>query len=151
MRLKSNQNQWEVSTFPKQVSTLFDFGMSWSHLSTFGPTFFRKCHTSQRPGLLFPKNVIFRHTSLLWVALGCFELLCTGFWLLWAALDCYGLLWDALGCSGLLCIDLGFLSCSGLLWAALGCSGLLWAALGCSQFLWDFRLFGTVLFATLKC
>ena len=135
------------SIFPKQVSTLFDFGMSWSHLSAFGPTFFRKCHTSQRPGLLFPKNVIFRHTSLLWSALGlgCSGLLWAALGWLLAALGCSGLLWAARGCfqcSELLCVDLGFLGCSGLLWGALGCSGLLWhalglvAALGCSGLLW---------------
>ena len=39
--------------FPKQVPTLFDFGMSWSHLSASEHTFFRKCHTSQRFDQLF--------------------------------------------------------------------------------------------------
>jgi len=113
-----------------------------------------------------------RCSGLLWVwlALGCFALLWAGFWLLWVALECYGLLgdafnalscsaliwafWAVLGCSGVLWAALG---CFGmlwglwLLWAALGCSGLLWAALGCSGLLWGFRLFGTVLFATLEC
>ena len=102
-----------------------------------------------------------------WVALGCFKLLWASFWLLWAALDCYELFGDAfnaLSCSALIWAFWAVLGCSGVLWAALGCfgmllglvaalgcSGLLWAALGCSGLLWGFRLFGTVLFATLKC
>ena len=40
----------------KQISTVIDFGMSWSHLSAFGHTFVGKCHTSQRLDLLFQKN-----------------------------------------------------------------------------------------------
>ena len=38
------------------VSTVIDFGMSWSHLSACGHTFLGKCHTSKRLGLLFLKN-----------------------------------------------------------------------------------------------
>ena len=43
-------------TFQKKVSTVVDFGMSWSHLSAFGHTFLDKCHTSQRLGLLLLKS-----------------------------------------------------------------------------------------------
>ena len=70
--------------------------------------FSKMSHLSKRPGLLFFKNIIFRHTSLLWSALG---------------LGCSELLWVALGWL------LAALGCSGLLWAALGCFGVLWAAL----------------------
>ena len=42
-------------TFQKKVSTVVEFGMSWSHLSAFGHTFLDKCHTSQRLSLLFLK------------------------------------------------------------------------------------------------
>ena len=45
---KVNKIDGRSFIFPKQVSTLFDFGMSWSHLSASEHTFFRKCHTSQR-------------------------------------------------------------------------------------------------------
>ena len=124
-----NEIDGRSSIFPKQVSTLFDFGMSWSHLSAFGPTFFENVTPLNVRAYFFPKmsfSVTPRCSGLLWVlvSLGCFG--CSGL-----AFGYSGLLWTAMGCSGVLWDDLG---CSVLIWAfwaGMGCFGLLWVVLGC--------------------